>query len=208
MNIHQKDLLKRLNVKYDEKILDWGCGAGNEIDSFKQAGFVNCSGLEVDPQFARLDITINEDSIGFLEKNPETFDVIFARESIYYICKEDQPRLWLAFNSALKPNGKIIIITFNGILLTAYFILQKDLGIQLVLNEYTLLSLASKAGFVNVEVLGIKPASRTPLGFIITNLSLIYRKITITLRYFIERGFERFRPSLFTKNIVLLASKQ
>ena len=208
MNIRQKDLLKRLNVKYDEKILDWGCGPGNEIGSFKQIGFVNCSGLEVDPQFARLDITIDEDTIGFLEKNPETFDVIFARESVYYIRKEDQPRLWLAFNSALKPNGKIIVITFNGILLTAYFILQKDLGIQMVFNEYTLLSLASKAGFVNLEILGIKPSSRTPIGWIVTNLSLIYRKITITFRFFTERGFERFRPSLFTKNIVLLAFKQ
>lgn len=58
MNIRQKDLLKRLNIKYDEKILDWGCGTGNEIDGFKSSGFVNCSGLEVDPQFARLDITM------------------------------------------------------------------------------------------------------------------------------------------------------
>ena len=207
MNIYQKDLLKRLSLEREAKILDWGCGYGNEIDEFKRVGFKNVSGLEIDEKFSRMDIVIDSDSIGFLEKAQETYDVIFARESIYYIQKKDQSRLWSAFFKALKPNGHIIVITFNGALTTSQFIIQKDLDIQFALNEISLVALAQKAGFTGIETLGIKPKHRTPIGAAIGYKLSLFKRINLTLTYLSERGFDHLNPKLLTKNIVLLAQK-
>jgi hypothetical protein len=178
-----------------------------EIDFLKEMDYSNVEGLEVVTSFLRADIHIEPDSIGFLENNPERWDVIFARESVYYVPKENQQRLWKAFFLGLKPGGKLVVIVFNGALTTSEWIIQKDHGIKFALNEISLLNLGEIGGFHDIEIEGVKPQHRSPVGATIFMILSLYRNLTSRLRYLSERGIDRQNPRYFTKSIVLIAKK-
>jgi hypothetical protein len=207
MKILENDIFEYLQINRDAQILDWGCGEGEMLNKLKDNGFLNCNGVEINSDFTRADIVIVEDTIGFLEEKPNTFDVIFVRESAYYVSKENQSRLWAGFFCALKPEGAIVVIAFNGALKTSDWIIQKDFGIRFAFNELSLADLAQKAGFGRVEVLGIRPTNRTLIGKFLTFSLSMYRRVHTNLAYISERGFCHFNPRLFDKNIVLLARK-
>ena len=207
VNIYQKDIFRYLRVNKNAEILDWGCGDGTNIDNFKKEGYLATEGLDVEPSLSRVDVAIDSDSIGFLERNPQKWDVIFARQSIYYIPKDGQSRLWNAFHSALKPGGKLIIIVFNGALTSAEWIIQKDFGIQFSLNEISLFNLAETSEFKEIKVFGIRVTHRTPIGFVTSFLLDLYKNLNCHLRYLSERGIDSQNPKIFTKSITLLASK-
>ena len=204
-------LLKNLSSDFDSQILDFGCGDGREIDSLRRIGFKNLTGFDIarwSPK-AIIDecIIYDSDSIGFLEKNTSKFDVIFSRDSAYYIPVEQQDRLWRAFYGALRPKGKIVVITFNGALSTSAWILQKDHNIHFAFNEKTLRSFPENAGFTDVNVEKIKPEHRSLLGKYFFGAVLQWGEINSRLRYFTERGLDNQNPRLFSKQIVLTARK-
>ena len=188
--------------------MDWGCGKGDQIDALYLLGYINVSGLDVDSSFSRDDIAIDPDSIGWLEKNPERWDVILARESIYYIPKIEQQRLWSAFYGALKPGGKLVVIAFNGALISSEWIMQKDLGIEMIFNEITLKNFAESSNFCDIQVSKIHSNHRTPVGLIFSTFLSLYRNLTNMTRYLAERGLDDNNPRLFTKSIVMEARKK
>ena len=195
------------NLEPQSKILDWGCGTGNQIDFLIQQGCTNVSGFDVDPSLLRKDVDIDSDSIGWLEKSTMKWDVILCRESVYYIPKSEQPRLWQALYGALAAQGTLIVVAFNGAAGSSSWIIQKDHGIQLVLNEISLKNLALQANFHQIEIKGIKSNHRTVFGYFLGLLMWTHRNLTIRFRYILERGIDPQNPKHFTKNIVLIARK-
>ena len=204
-------LMKSMSSDFDSKILDFGCGDGREIDSLRRIGFKNLRGFDIArwSTNAIIDdcITYDPDSIGFLERNTSKFDVIFSRDSAYYVPVEQQERLWRAFYGALKPQGKIVVITFNGALSTSSWILQKDLAIKFAFNEKTLQSFPQNAGFANINVEKIRPEHRSIVGAAFFWFVLGYGELNSRLRYFTERGIDSQNPRLFSKQIVMTAQK-
>ncbi len=208
MAFTQRKILESLSASRSSIILDWGCGKGEQIDALNLFGYRNVSGLDVDSSFSRDDISIDKDSIGWLERHPERWDVILARESIYYIPKREQQRLWSAFNSALKPGGKLVVIAFNGALSSSEWIRQKDLGIEMIFNEITLRDHAESAYFCEIQVSEIHLNHRTPLGHIFFICLTLYRNLSNRIRYIAERGIDKNNPRLFSKSIILEARKK
>ena len=205
------EVLKTLSTNLDSKILDFGCGAGREIDSMRKIGYANVTGFDVarwtTNSHRHEDVVIEPDSIGFLEQNPNAFDVIFFREAVYYTPIEQQNRLWSGFYGALKPGGKLVLIVFNGALSTSAWILQKDLAIKLAFNELTLKSFSFNAGFIGVHVEEVKPEHRSFVGVSPFLFVLGYGKLNSRLRYVTERGLDTQNPRLFSKQIVMTARK-
>ena len=205
------DVIKTLSTNLDSKILDFGCGDGHEMAYMREIGFINITGFDVArwshnaPESEN--IIIDPDSIGFLERNPSAFDVIFSRESVYYTSVDQQDRLWGAFYGALKPGGKIVVIAFNGALSTSAWILQKDLAMKFAFNELTLQSFPLKAGFSHIQVEKVNPEHRSFLGTALFWFVLGYGELNSRLRYFTERGLENQNPRLFSKQIVMTARK-
>jgi hypothetical protein len=208
MKISDKRLLRELTQIPESHILDWGCGDGKWIDKIKNSGCMWVSGLEVDPLYAREEVEIDTDTIGWLQSRGEAFDLIFARETIMYVDKELQKQLWSAFFHALKPGGRLYVQGFNGALITSQYPFQKDLGIKFVANEVLLRNLALEAGFEDIEIRGVIPNNRTPIGWLISTLSRMYTELNYRFRFFLERGIEQQNPKLFTKTVLLTGTKQ
>ena len=205
-------LLKNLSTDFDSTILDFGCGDGREMDLMRRIGFKNLTGFDVVRKSATAlefeNTIIDPDSIGFLERNTSKFDVIFSRESVYYTPVEEQERLWRAFYEALKPHGKIVVITFNGALSTSSWILQKDLAMKFAFNEKTLHSFPTNVGFSDIHIENVKSKHRSIVGAAFFWFVLGYGEFNSRLRYLTERGLDRQNPRLFSKQIVMTARKK
>ena len=207
MKTNRVELLQEIASNQNAKILDWGCGRGGLIDNLKSLGCSYVSGLEVDAAFAREDIYIDSDTIAWLEKRPEKYDVIITSESFYYVVKGEQDKLWLAFYKALAPGGKIVVITFNGAIGSSNWNFQKDLGMKLIPNEILLRNLAASAGFQSIELFSVTPAHRTLFGKTVSYLFSIFRVVNYKFKYTSERGLDSQNPTIFTKQILLRATK-
>lgn len=207
MKTSKTELLKEIASDQNAKILDWGCGGGGLIDYLKSLGCSSVNGLEVNLTFAREDIYIDSDTIAWLEKRPEKYDVIITCESVYYVVKSEQERLWFAFYGALAPGGKIIVMTFNGAIESSNWIFQKDLAIKLIPNEVLLRNLAISAGFESINLFSVVPANQTLVGKIVSYLFNAFRVVSYKLKYISERGLDSQNPTIFTKQILLKATK-
>lgn len=206
------EILSTLSADQNARILDFGFGEGRELVCLHNLGYTNVTGFDVAQYSPTMriskNIVIERDSIGFLEKNSFTFDVIFSRESLYYIPVDEQERLWRALYNALKPGGKIVVISFNGAIPTSSWILQKDLAIKFAFNELTLQSFPAKAGFVEIQLEKVTPEHRRLIGKFLLSIVLGYGELSLRLRYFFERGIEKQNPRLFSKQIVMTALKR
>jgi len=207
-----EDLLKSLALNHEDSILDFGFGTGECLKSLKSYGCQSLSGFDVvqldhlELDFA--DISIAPDSISWLQNQPEKFDVILAKESLYYIEKSSQSLLWKALFNSLKPSGRLIVLAYNGALSTSNIIQTKDLGIQLAFCENSLRNLALNSGFVGIEVEKLDVSHRNRLAKIKWNLIFRIGEVFNRLRYLVERGLDSQNPKLLSKTIYLSARKQ
>ena len=188
-------------------LLDFGCGDGTQMEVFRAFGAQEVYGLDVDEKFRSENVVIETDTIGYLAKNPGRFDVIFARESLYYIPRDRQSELFGALYGALKADGKLVAICFNGVLTTSRYIYQKDFGMQVIFNEISMSELSRSAGFRKIEILGVAPKARTAIGQVAINLLDGAVRIRCSFIHFLERRRDPFFPKVFTRSIVLVAEK-
>ena len=100
-----------------EKVLDIGCGNGLFMEMLHQLG-VETDGLDFDPEkVARgkakgLNI-LEKKAEDFLSDKEGVYDGIFMGHIIEHIPPQDLLNLLIQCTKALKPNGKMIILTPN-----------------------------------------------------------------------------------------------
>ena len=206
-----EDLLKSLALNPEQSILDFGFGTGECLKSLKSYGCQSLSGFDViqldhlELDFA--DISIAPDSISWLQNQPEKFDVILAKESLYYIEKSSQSLLWKSLFNSLKPSGRLIVLAFNGALSTSNIIQTKDLGIQLAFSENSLSTLAVNSGFVGIEVEELDISHSNTLAKTGWTLILFAGRAFNRFRYIAERGLDPQNPKILSKTIYFSARK-
>lgn len=103
-------------------VLDIGCGKGEWLAWMAEQGFDSLTG--VDGSMSDLEMArrhgpakaawVNEDGIAFLEKNPRGFGLIHAKDVIEHLTKDEFLRFLLAARAALKPGGRLWLMTFNA----------------------------------------------------------------------------------------------
>lgn len=103
-------------------IVDLGCGKGEWLGWLAQQGFTNLKG--VDGSASDLEIArqhergptewIEGDAINFLEHHPESTDILHAKDVIEHMTKDEFIRFLLAAHEALKPGGRLWLLTFNA----------------------------------------------------------------------------------------------
>jgi ubiquinone/menaquinone biosynthesis C-methylase UbiE len=105
-------LLKRLNIKKDQKILDVGCSGGSLLEFLMSQGFTNIFGIDISDKAIAVcktrglnDVLVSQgEATNF---NDNQFDVIIASDILEHI-KEDR-RALQEWQRILKPGGMLII---------------------------------------------------------------------------------------------------
>ena len=96
-------------------ILDFGCGPGRDVHTFKALGH-NPVGLDGSQSFCEMarkhsGCPVLHQQFLSLELEENSFDGVFANASMFHVPSKELPRVLLELHTALRPNG--ILFTSN-----------------------------------------------------------------------------------------------
>jgi|TARA_B110000259_G_scaffold178988_1_gene217941 SAM-dependent methyltransferase len=116
--IDKKNLKKfLLKEKKNIKILDVGCGNGENLELIKSWGYLNIYGTDIAPQMVEECKLKNLNVVLDTDLASNNFDLILFSHVIEHIDYPDIIDFFEHFFSKIKKNGKVIIITpclYNG----------------------------------------------------------------------------------------------
>lgn len=105
-------------LKDKSKVLDLGCGAGNDTAKLADAGLL-AEGIDLSDKLIEIAkkrspaITFNQGDMLKLPFSHEEFDGVFAKASLLHIAKREMPKVLEEIRRVLKPNG-IVHIAIKG----------------------------------------------------------------------------------------------
>ena len=102
-------LLEHIEGAPPFSILDFGCGPGRDLRTFRDLGHVPV-GLEGSPRFAEMaraysGCEVWQQDFLKLELPAERFDGVFANASLFHVPTQELPRVLRALRGTLKPRG-------------------------------------------------------------------------------------------------------
>jgi SAM-dependent methyltransferase len=102
-------LLQHIDAPPPFELLDFGCGPGRDLKTFKALGH-RATGLEGSPQLAALaransGCEVLEQSFLALDLPPGRFDGVFANASLFHVPGQELPRVLRQLRTSLKPGG-------------------------------------------------------------------------------------------------------
>jgi SAM-dependent methyltransferase len=210
------DLNYREHLPENKKavLLDYGCGAGGFLRYMEGLGYRNLVGFEPDTRYARYatsqtsaQITSEGNEVPFLQKNSGKFDFVFTRQVLYYIPRESLPERFTQLITTLKPGGIFLCEVVNGAGLSGLWPYMNDPYIRNVFSETSLKFLCANN---NLEILSLK-CERTSAKGLKGKLWLLGRFLwgkTLRIIYTLERGLDPNNPTLFGKNLILVAKRR
>ena len=208
---YKHNYLKHFPASKDSKILTISCGPGYMVNMLAQEGYTNVLGIDSDP--AKIEHTrkkglncIVEEAFPFLERNEDTYDVIFCECEVNHLSKEEVLDLLQLAQNSLKRGGTLFIHSMNG----ANPITGAE-GLALNYDHYntfTEQSMRQVLNFMDFEVLNVIPLKlfvfyENPLNYVGIALD---NMVTLALRgAFIFYGKSN---KLFTKKIAAIYRKK
>ena len=108
-------LLQSIETVPPFELLDFGCGPGRDLKTFKALGH-HAVGLEGAPQFAAMarahsGCAVLEQSFLALDLPSGHFDGVFANAVLFHVPSQELPRVLKGLHSTLKPGG--VLFTSN-----------------------------------------------------------------------------------------------
>ncbi len=102
-------LLQPIQAPPPLKLLDFGCGPGRDLATFKALGH-HVTGLEGSPRLAAMarahsGCEVLEQSFLALDLPKHHFDGVFANAVLFHVPQQELPRVLGALRQALKPGG-------------------------------------------------------------------------------------------------------
>lgn len=111
-------LLKYIETAPPFELLDFGCGPGRDLRTFKALGH-RVTGLEGAPQLAAMARAISgcevlEQSFLALDLPSSHFDGIFANAVLFHVPSQELPRVLKDLHTTLKPGGVLFSSNPHG----------------------------------------------------------------------------------------------
>lgn len=102
-------LLQNIEAAPPFELLDFGCGPGRDLKTFRSLGH-RATGLEGSSQLAAMaransGCTVLEQDFLSLELPADRFDGVFANASLFHIPSQELPRVLQELRATLKPGG-------------------------------------------------------------------------------------------------------
>jgi SAM-dependent methyltransferase len=102
-------LLDHIQASPPFEVLDFGCGPGRDLMTFRQLGH-HATGLEGSAQLAAMarrhsGCEVLEQNFLRLDLPGEHFDGVFANAVLFHIPRQELPRILRQLHATLKPNG-------------------------------------------------------------------------------------------------------
>ena len=147
-----------MNVSTDSKILDIGCGFGFALLALKEMGFNNVEGLEISQEQADvcikhgLKVTVDNNSIEWLLKRKNEFDVVILFDVLEHIPVDKQIDFVRAIYFALKSGGKILVQVPNANSILSSRWRYIDYTHFSSFSENSLYFVLKNAGFENINI--------------------------------------------------------
>jgi SAM-dependent methyltransferase len=111
-------LLRHITAAPPYTLLDFGCGPGRDLATFKALGHT-AIGLEGTPAFAAMarehsGCEVWEQDFLRLQLPPHTFDGIYANASLFHVPAQELPRVLKELHATLKPGGVLFASNPRG----------------------------------------------------------------------------------------------
>ncbi|WP_287028920.1 class I SAM-dependent methyltransferase [Pseudomonas sp. UBA6310] len=111
-------LLRHIQAEAPFALLDFGCGPGRDLRTFKALGHapVGLDGTARFAEMARADsgCEVWEQDFLALDLPPERFDGVFANASLFHVPRADLPRVLRQLHATLKPGGVLFASNPRG----------------------------------------------------------------------------------------------
>ena len=111
-------LLRHIQAEAPFALLDFGCGPGRDLRTFKALGHapVGLDGTARFVEMARADsgCEVWQQDFLALDLPPERFDGVFANASLFHIPRADLPRVLRQLHATLKPGGVLFASNPRG----------------------------------------------------------------------------------------------
>lgn len=198
-----------LPVSRDVRILDIGCGNGAFVHFLHESGYQRAEGFDVSPEQVeesrRLGIPgiTCADSAAFLSDKHGAYDIVFARDVIEHLHKDEVMAIFAGVHQALKPGGKFVVQVPNAESPISGRIRYGDFTHELGFTQSSLNQIFAASGYTQAACYGTGPA---PHGFISAGRFLLWKVIETALRVclFVETGSAE---GIFTQTVIAEARK-
>jgi SAM-dependent methyltransferase len=112
-------LLQYIGAESPFELLDFGCGPGRDLKTFKALGH-HAIGLEGSPQLAALarahsGCAVLEQNFLELDLPSNRFDGVFANATLFHVPSQELPRVLKDLHATLKPGGVLFSSNPRGV---------------------------------------------------------------------------------------------
>jgi 2-polyprenyl-3-methyl-5-hydroxy-6-metoxy-1,4-benzoquinol methylase len=146
--------------KNKAKVLDVGCGLGQNMWAMKELGFRDVRGIDISQDLVQIcwKMGLNvecQEMFSFLEGRKDKYDIILFFDVIEHLFKDEVVRIIKLFNNHLNKNGVLIIHTANAefpySLRTRYI----DITHELSFTDESLHDVLILGGFNRIKIFGV-----------------------------------------------------
>lgn len=192
------------------KILEAGCGDGGFLYFLKNLGYKNSTGIDISHEQVevakRLGIEGVEcaDITSFLEAREDSYDLIFARDLLEHLTKDEIPEALKTIYKACKADGLFVIQVPNGESPFSGRIRYGDFTHELAFTKDSLSQALRLVGFTEFAFYSTGPV---PHGLKSAVRFLLWKMIEGLLKFYmlVETGTS---DGIYTQTIIAVARKR
>jgi SAM-dependent methyltransferase len=212
-----KCISRQLPKNKDAKILDIGCGLGQNIKAIKELSYNNVFGVDIDVktvEFCKqqnLAVLLIDDLLTFLKNNKTKYDLIIMTHLIEHLNKDEViPILSEIYENTLNSGGVVLIATPNAQSLIGSYWAYEDFTHRTIFTSGSLYYVLFMAGFTDIRFIDIYGTANIGLlsRFIRASLLKIYSVYVKIRNKLMFNGYYALTEQIYTWEIKAAAKKQ